>query len=236
MSDPLVSIVTPFFNPGVHLAEAVESVLAQTYRPLELLLVDDGSTDGSAETVPTVADPDVAVRRARLAKNSGPAVARNLGVRDAHGQFVTFLDADDLMLPGRLRFQVDYLTQHPAVAVVTGAAEYFIEPGVDSPPWLMQSSQAIRTEYRNPMTMMVRRDVFDRVGAFEPAYHPSDDTAWLLRSAVAGVGIAHVDRPLIRRRIHDRNLTRRTSEFRQALERLVLDLARARITARRCGP
>jgi glycosyltransferase involved in cell wall biosynthesis len=231
-----VSVITPFFNAGPYLTEAVASILAQDYRPLELLLVDDGSTDGSADRAARLAEDSGEIRLLRLPSNQGPAAARNAALREARGELVTFLDADDLMLPGRLSCQTTYLESHPGVDVVVGVAECVLEPGVAPPPWLRGMGATDRHRYHHAMTMLAPRRVFDRVGAFDPSFRVGEDTDWMLRARVAGLVVARVDRVLIRRRIHGANLIYRTEEMRAAIHRTVLRLARQRLVERRSRP
>src|SRR5262249_33723155 len=135
LSSPLVSVVVPFFDAHRFLAEALTSVLAQGYTSLEILLVDDGSTDGGADSIAHLLVTDARIRLLRQWPNQGPAVARNRALRQARGTFVAFLDADDLMVRDRIAFQVDYLETHSGVDVVLGEADYFTEAGIDLPHW-----------------------------------------------------------------------------------------------------
>ncbi len=232
MSDGLVSVVIPFYNPGVYLAEAVASVLGQAYRPLEVLLVDDESTDGSADVAARLAGSAAPVRLLRLATNQGPAAARNAGLRASRGDFVTFLDADDLMVADRLVVQTAHLRAHPTVDAVVGLADNVLEPGVVPPVWLRWVGTGAHPGYAYAMSVLTHRRVFDRVGLFDPALRVGEDTDWMLRARAAGVRIARIDRVLLRRRIHGANLSYRTEEMRAAAHRSVLRLARQRITQR----
>ena len=123
-----VSIVTPFLNPGRFLQEAVESVLAQTYPHWELLLVDDGSTDQSA----SIAQAFAAAHPGRIRclshdgrVNKGASASRNLATTFARGEYVAFLDADDVYFPGKLEEQVPLLDAHPEAAMLYGGTEYW---------------------------------------------------------------------------------------------------------------
>lgn len=232
MSAALVSVVIPFYNPGAYLVEGVASVLDQGYRPLEALLVDDGSTDGSADVATRLAAPGTPVRLVRLATNQGPAAARNAGLRAAQGEFVTFLDADDLMVADRLALQIAYLAAHPAVDAVVGLADNVLEPGVVPPAWFRSVGAGVRTGYAYATSVLAHRRVFDRVGGFDPALRVGEDTDWMLRARAAGIRIARIDRVLLRRRIHGANLSYRTQEMRAAAYRSVLRLARQRIAER----
>jgi glycosyltransferase involved in cell wall biosynthesis len=123
-----VSIVTPFLNPGRFLAEAIDSVLAQTYEHWELLLVDDGSTDGSA----SVGQRYAAAHPARIkclthpgGGSKGASASRNLGIRHARGEYLAFLDADDVYLPTKLEEQVPLLDGNRDAEVLYAATEYW---------------------------------------------------------------------------------------------------------------
>jgi glycosyltransferase involved in cell wall biosynthesis len=230
---PLVSVIIPFFNPGAYLAEAVASVLAQDYRPLEVVLVDDGSTEAHADAGARLAETSAPVRLLRLPSNQGPAAARNAGIGQARGALLTFLDADDLMVPDRLACQVGYLEAHPGTYVVVGLAENVLEPGVAPPAWLVRTGTGVRHGYPYATTMLGPRRVFERVGAFDPAFRVGEDTDWMLRARAAGVVVKRLDRVLIRRRLHGANLTYRTEEVQAAVHRVVLRLARERLARRR---
>src|SRR5262245_19685019 len=130
---PLVSIIVPFFNTAPFIAEAIESVRAQHYDAWELLLIDDGSSDGSTEIAQDYARryPDQIRYLAHEGRqNRGKSTTRNLGLRQARGEYVTFLDADDLFLPDKLARQVKLLNAQPAAGMVYGRTEWWFRwPG-----------------------------------------------------------------------------------------------------------
>lgn len=113
---PLVSVIMPAYNARPYIAEAMQSVLSQDYPNIELIVVDDGSVDGSAECAKMFGDRVKVIRQA----NAGVAAARNKGLDEAKGELIAFLDADDVWLPGKISAQVEYLRQHPETAVVYG--------------------------------------------------------------------------------------------------------------------
>src|SRR5215468_2383730 len=125
---PLVSIIIPFWNTGQFLAEAIDSVLAQNYYNWELLLVDDGSTDGSlkiAEEYSQRYPEKITILHHNGRKNCGISASRNLGLARAVGRYVCFLDADDVFLPGKLALEVKVLRSNPEALVVCGAYYYW---------------------------------------------------------------------------------------------------------------
>src|SRR5215468_9302617 len=109
MNSSLISCIVPVFNGERYVREALDSILAQTHRPLEIIVADDGSTDGSANVVAAFRD---GVRYLRQS-NQGPSSARNLGIRAALGDFIAFLDADDLWHPQKLQRQMDRFKTRP---------------------------------------------------------------------------------------------------------------------------
>src|SRR5215212_3295723 len=127
-SNPLVSIIIPFLNAGKFIQEAIDSVFAQTYDNWELLLVDDGSTDASREIALLLATQHpVKVRYVEHNdhENRGACASRNLGVRNAQGEYIALLDADDVWLPHKLERQLAILDSYPEAAMVYGATQYW---------------------------------------------------------------------------------------------------------------
>lgn len=123
-----MSIITPFLNPGPFLSEAVQSVVAQTYRQWELLLVDDGGTDGSAARAKAYAAEHPGRIRCLSHEgraNRGASASRNLGTSVSRGEFIAFLDADDVYLPHKLEEQVALLDAHPEAGMLYGGTEYW---------------------------------------------------------------------------------------------------------------
>jgi glycosyltransferase involved in cell wall biosynthesis len=227
VSPALVSVIVPFHDAERHLDDAVRSVLDQTYRPLELLLVDDGSTDGGARVAARWASTHREPRLLRLPENRGPAPARNRGLAEARGALLTFLDADDAMLPERLACQVRYLAEHPRVDLVLGAEELAADP--DAPPEMLRRRTARGPGPRfHVMSMMVRRHAFRVVGGFDPSFRVAEDLDWLFRARTAGLVVGTLDRVLTRHRLHRGNLSYRTHEINAGILRSLRQRLRER--------
>jgi len=193
-NDPLVSVIMPAYNAKLYIEEAIRSVLDQDYPNIELIVIDDGSSDGTAELAESLGERVRVIRQI----NGGPAAARNKGIADARGELIAFLDADDLWLPGKVSAQVRYLAEHPDVGLVYGK---FIRwdgrsDGSFPPPPVRQNDQGSTTLvaehsgriYRELLfdnivhiiTAMVRKSVFETVGCFDEHLRTGEDyDLWL---------------------------------------------------------
>lgn len=221
---PLVSVVIPAFEAERFLAEAIESVLAQTYAPVETIVVDDGSSDGTAAVAARY--PQATLIRQ---PNAGPAAARNRGFATCQGELVAFHDADDAMSADKLEVQVGHLLADPAAELVFGEQELIVDDGAELPFWAEGSAARLPMPQRpaelageplvHPMTMLMRREVFERVGEFDAAMQPAEDLDWVFRASELEVGIARLPRVVLRRRVHAQSLTQDAEASRAALFR-----------------
>jgi glycosyltransferase involved in cell wall biosynthesis len=191
--NPLVSVVIPVFNGERFLREAVQSVLDQQYAPLEIIIVDDGSTDGTA----TVARSLPATVRYLHQPNQGPAAARNRGIEQAQGGLIAFADADDLWPPAKLELQLPSLINDPGVEIVMGRVQLLSETG------LTQSAFSV-----NLGCAVIRKSVFDRVGLFDETMRYSEDVDWFMRARESGAAIMTIDAVTLFYRQHEQNMTR----------------------------
>jgi glycosyltransferase involved in cell wall biosynthesis len=174
---PMVSVVIPCFNHAHYLTEAIESVLAQTYPHLEVVVVDDGSTDNTSE----VAARYPGVRLVRQ-PNQGLSAARNTGIRQTNGDYLIFLDADDRLLPSCVEAGLDCFRRHPECAFVSGRFRFVAQDGTvlhRNQGYTIERDHYLEMLRRNyiPMgaTVMYRRPAFAAVGGFEPSLHPAQD-------------------------------------------------------------
>jgi glycosyltransferase involved in cell wall biosynthesis len=205
--EPLVSVVIAAYNEQAYIAEALHSVLAQTHHPIELIVVDDGSTDGTAEITAQIATHNGG-RSLELVQvaHHGPSAARNAGLKRSSGQYWTIFDADDVMPPERIERQVEHLERHPELGMVLGLTEAFVTPGEPRPPhwnpaWDEGPFQGCAG------TMMAHREVFAAVGPYDESMPVAADFDWLVRARDLGVGAAHIDALALRYRIHPGTLS-----------------------------
>jgi glycosyltransferase involved in cell wall biosynthesis len=228
-----ISVVIGVYNAEPYLAEALDSVLMQDYRPLELIVVDDGSTDGSGE----VAQRYEEVRLIRQA-NAGNGSARNTGLQAATGEFLAFLDADDRFTPGKLSLQMRALDEDPDLDMVFGHVQEFVSPELDE-----ETRARIRPPAATPMPwtapnlMLIRRASFDRVGLFSTAVRVGVTVDWFARADEAGLRHRILPQTVLERRLHTQNngLRERDSQS-QYLQVLKAALDRRRAAAGDSGP
>jgi glycosyltransferase involved in cell wall biosynthesis len=215
---PAVSVIMPAYNVEGYVADAIRSVLAQTFPDFEIVVVDDGSTDRTADEVSRVAAGDPRVRLVRQA-NRGLAGARNTALRMARGELFALLDSDDLWEPDFLADQIAILRTRPDVHVVTGngwmlgGAEHgeLARPCPDARP--APDLASILGDERAVFIMSVfRRTVYEIVGCFDEGLRTNEDYDFWLRAAICGCRFARNDRPLGHYRIRTDSLS--ASEMR----------------------
>ena len=201
--DSLVSVVIPVFNGERFLREAVESVLAQKHSPLEVIIVDDGSTDNTA----TVARNLPETVRYLHQTNQGPAAARNRGIEQAQGALIAFADADDLWPPAKLELQLPYLIKDPAIEIIMGRIQQvLLSETVDGQTRAEESGDPAFSV--NLGCAVIRKSVFDRVGLFDETMRYSEDVDWFMRAREAGAAITTIDAVTLFYRQHEQNMTR----------------------------
>ena len=220
----LVSVILPVYNGARFVAEAVESVLAQTFAPLELIVIDDGSTDTSAEILACY--PDIQLIRQ---ENAGVAAARNRGVEAASGKILAFIDQDDRWRPDKLDHQLAYLNVTPSAGFVLGQMRTFLEPGIDPPSWLNPVLLDSDTPGLLPGTFVIRRSFFESIGAFNEEIETASDSEWLLRAYSSGDPGHVVPEVVLDRRVHSANQSSQstcTAELLDVLHAFVLQKKR----------
>ena len=198
----LVSVIIPVYNGEAYLAEAVESVLCQTHRPLEIIIVDDGSTDGTASVASSFADNIHYVYQS----NAGPSAARNRGLEMAKGELIGFLDADDLWSENALDIQLAYLAGDPNVEVVVGYTQQIRQTK-------LSNSASIYEEFSDAWpalllgSAVIRKNAFEKIGYFDQSMRFCEDVDWLMRAKETGLPMVIHQKVILLYRRHDNNLT-----------------------------
>jgi glycosyltransferase involved in cell wall biosynthesis len=228
MMYPGVSIVTPAYNRAAYILDAVRSGLAQTAPLLEIIVVDDGSDDGTPELVESINDPKV--RLIRLEHVGAPA-ARNRGVAEARGEFILWLDSDDVLDPGAIQAYAETLKDFPKAEVLYGklTITYPDLTPMDtllSHDWFGRNAELMRELFFiNPVPnvgTMVKRECYERVGGYDESYPRAHDYEFWTRLAPKS-HFKYVRRQVARYRWHESNLTGGTTLPDRSLElRLVL--------------
>jgi glycosyltransferase involved in cell wall biosynthesis len=232
-----VSVVIPVHNGEKYLAQAIESVLAQTYRDFELLIVDDGSTDGSRAVMDRYARCDDRIRVLSQA-NRGVSVAGNLGFEKARGEWVARLDADDIFLPDKLQSQIAFIRRHPDVRIL-GTLGYFINRTGRVIGLVNSDGPFTRAEFDrmagrgepvffvHSSTMMHRETVL-AVGGYREQFVQAEDVDLWLRMAEKGHLLLKMPEPLLLYRLHGESLTMKRNAEQKRCHRWVMACAEAR--------
>ena len=182
---PKVSVIVPVFNSEATIQRAMNSVAAQTFKDLEIIVVDDGSTDRSADTVTRCGGERVTL--IRYPQNRGAAAARNSGIAAARGRWIAFLDSDDAWKPDKLARQLSVLEREDSPIAACASGYYLHKDGRELTISLKIRPQSFRREILfgctiSPgTTLMVDRHVFEKIGGFDEAFRRLEDWDWLLR-------------------------------------------------------
>jgi glycosyltransferase involved in cell wall biosynthesis len=201
VTNPLVTVVVAVHNGERFLRPALESLYAQDYRPFEVVFVDDGSTDGSAE----IARSFPGIRHVQQ-QNQGLAAARNTGLSLAEGELLAYLDDDDLLPPHKLRRQAGYLVANPDVGCVLGRQEIMVEPGFDPPEWLSRDRVFGDLDGVPLVSAMIRTELLRAIGGFDPSYRFAEDRDLFVRLRERGVRVEVIPEILLFRRFHGDNM------------------------------
>lgn len=231
---PLISIVMPVYNGAEYLCETMYSVLNQTCRDFEFIIVNDGSTDSTRQIIESYHDPRIIP--VNLDENRGVSNARNLGVDSARGAYLAFCDADDLYDPARLQAQLDFLAGNPAVDVC-GSYFYVLEDGrktlVEHPLADTEIKERFFTgNCLGQPSIMGKSRVF-REYKYNPELKASEDYDLWARMALGGVVFANVPRPLVKYRLHPAQASKtRAKLLHDTSNRICTDYALAFLDSR----
>ena len=208
---PLVSVIMPTYDRAAVLMEAVESVLRQTYPHLELLVIDDGSTDDTLERLNKIEDGRL---RVILANHRGAASARNRGLKEARGEFIGFCDSDDLWVAEKLTWQVDYLRKHPEASLVYGDAASFRDGKIEIRSYFKERTPSqgdafpalLQKNFIPSGSVLMRKVCLDEIGYFNESLKTSEDYELWLRFCLR-FQVSYVSKVLVKVRRHSGNIT-----------------------------
>jgi glycosyltransferase involved in cell wall biosynthesis len=223
MEQASISCIIPVYNGERYLREAIDSVLAQTCQALEIIVVDDGSTDGTGDIVASYGDRLRYVRH----ENAGPAAARNRGLSLVQAEYVAFQDADDLWHPEKLARQMARFLARPELDLCFTHLQNFWMPEMKGEVEHFRNHRfaGALPGYCAP-SLLARRVLFDTVGRFNSGLRLSEDTDWILRAGERGVVMELLPDVLVYRRWHTTNMSRSSRE-------LLVDAVKASLDRRR---
>ncbi len=233
---PIVSVITPTYNRADLLPKTIESVLSQDFDDLELLIVDDGSSDNTADVVKEIRIRDHRLHYLKLSQNQGIGFARDFGMRNALGKYIAWNDSDDLWLPDKLKTQVEIMEKYPEIEILFGdfwninhlkgtKKRAFIQ--YQTPMALMGVrhlkedlylveggiDRAILVDnFIHLQTVLFRARIKKKISGFNDTLSGSEDFEFFWRAAVLGVNFAYIDRILVERHIDESSVTSRSIE------------------------
>lgn len=218
---PTVSVIIPTYNYGSFIGEAIESVLAQTFPVSEIIVVDDGSSDNTEEVVGKFGNKVKYIKQ----KNGGVGLARNTGVKHSTGEFIAFLDADDIWLPHKLERQIQLVQNDEEIGLVTTGLREFDASGKTvgeyqngQNGWCAENILLSEPVVGPPSTFLLKRGVFEKVNGFDETkdMHPAEDWEFCYRVA-REFKLAYLPELLVEYRYHGNNAHLQIPKFERAM-------------------
>ncbi len=212
---PTISVVMPVYNAGKYLAAAIESVLNQTFTAFELLLINDGSADGSLAVMQSFTDSRIRILDNE--GNKGLVYSLNSGITEAKGRYIARMDADDICLPERFQLQLDYLEKYPEIGLVAGFITFINADGQDSGSWASDreaSNPQLIRKYMTKECCIAHPTVMGRAALFGRYLYAANQKAiedydlWL-RLLADGVRIDKLKTPVLLYRVHEQSVTQK---------------------------
>lgn len=212
MKKPWVSAIIAARNGEKYISQALESIVNQDYKKVEILVIDNGSSDGTAEIVksyPCVkyvyfSEPNVALARAK-------------GVELAKSDYIAFLDQDDVWVKDKISQQIHFLEKNVLYGGVVGYQKLFLEEGVKKPHWLKAAFLDDPQVGYLPSTFLVKRQVFEKINKGDARYPSASDAAWFFKAKALNILIGLLPCVLVHRRMHDENETHKVDDLHRGL-------------------
>jgi glycosyltransferase involved in cell wall biosynthesis len=211
---PSVTVILIVRNGAAFIAQALESVFQSRLKPVEILVIDGGSTDGTAQIA-----GQFPLTRVVPQDSGGIPNAYNLGIGLAQGELIAFISHDDLWQPGKLDRQVELMRQNPELQFTVAMVEHFLEPGMAVPPGFRRELLEQPVAGFIMEALVARKAVFDTVGRFDPSFKVGEDTDWFARAKDMGVAHAVLSDVVVRKRVHDANSSLNTANINALLLR-----------------
>lgn len=211
-----ISVIIPLYNGARFIGRAVDSVRNQTIAPFEIIIVDDGSTDGGAARI----SPHSIIRIIRQ-DNAGVAAARNRGVAESTGDMLAFLDQDDVWTPDKLEKQATHMMEKPGLGFTLAHQLIRLAPGIDRPRWLKEDQVDRPCVGYLPGTLLVQRETLRQVGPFNETYQSGSDSEWFFRAKRMNIPMTILPDVLLHRTIHTDNQSHDTATANRELLQIV---------------
>ncbi|PKN53585.1 MAG: glycosyltransferase family 2 protein [Deltaproteobacteria bacterium HGW-Deltaproteobacteria-13] len=202
MNSNLVSVIIPVFNAEKYVAEAIGSVLSQTYKNMELICINDKSTDHSFSILESFENKIILINNEN---NCGTAESRNKGIRIARGEFLAFIDNDDIWESHKLEVQMNEFRIHPALDVSFSYMQSFISPELSEKAPNLRYCPSEPIPGYIPSTIVVKRTSLAKAGYFDSRWKNGESVDWMFKAKEAGLNFGVVDQVLVKRRIHETN-------------------------------
>ena len=208
-----VSVIIPTYNRADTIDKAIESVLAQSLMGTEVIVVDDGSEDNTAEIVSNYDGV-----RYVFQEHRGISAARNKGLELARSEWIAWLDSDDLWHKDKLRLQTEYIEAHPECRILFTAYSTFSDIPLERLDESQKSMLSGPVNHQCMVTALIRRSLFERYGCFSETFSYAEDSEWMTRLLIGGENLdARLDEPLYERRVHGGNITLSTEPQRDRI-------------------
>jgi glycosyltransferase involved in cell wall biosynthesis len=205
MAQALISCIIPVYNGARYLREAIDSILGQSYRPLQVIVADDGSTDNTPDIAAEYGDRITYIQQ----PNQGYAAAKNLGLSVAKGDLIAFLDADDVWHSEKLKRQIPIMQDRPTIDLCFTYYENFWMPELADEQRRYQGNSMSQPQTAwSISTLVIRRTAFDRFGNFHDGTRGIENTTWFLRAAGQGAVVEILPEILMYRRFNAESFTR----------------------------
>jgi glycosyltransferase involved in cell wall biosynthesis len=224
----LMSVIVPAYNAEAYLAETLASVLRQNWEPLELLVVDDGSSDRTVAVAKDFGD----LARVIACSHRGLAATRNSGITAAHGEFILHLDADDLLTPMSIFTRMQHFTAEATFDMVVGKLMCFLSPELSNEERARYAMPPDPQQGHLPGAAIIRAAAFDKYGLLDERLAVNADLDWWVRARDEGARVRLIEDVVVKRRIHGKNLTLMS---KAELDASRLQIVRASLARRRRG-
>jgi glycosyltransferase involved in cell wall biosynthesis len=202
MNSKLVSVIIPVFNSEKYVEEAITSVLSQTYKNIELICINDKSTDNSLSVLESFGNRIILINNET---NCGTAESRNKGIRLARGEYLAFIDNDDVWESNKLEAQMKHFQNNPDLDVSICHMRNFISPETSEEVKKLRYCPPDPLPGYIPSTIVVKKPSFENAGYFDSRWKNGESFAWIMQAQDAGLKFGILDDVLVKRRIHENN-------------------------------